>query len=77
MIIPFMPDRWAASAGRFPAMTEHVAFLMKDLVLLAVSINLLKEDLIRLAIADSYITSRSRMNPVELATSSEPLRRIA
>ena len=32
-IIPFMPDGWAASAGGFPAMTEHVAFLMKDVVL--------------------------------------------
>src|SRR5215470_7739642 len=37
-IIPFMPDGWAASAGGFPAMTEKVAFLMKDLVLLAVSV---------------------------------------
>src|SRR5262245_13049230 len=36
-IIPFMPDGWAASAGGFPAMTEHVAFLMKDLVLFAAS----------------------------------------
>jgi uncharacterized membrane protein YkgB len=35
-IIPFFPDGWAASTGGFPAMTEHVAFLMKDLVLLAV-----------------------------------------
>jgi uncharacterized membrane protein YkgB len=46
-IIPFMPDGWAASAGGFPAMTEHVAFLMKDLVLLAVSFYLLKQDLMR------------------------------
>ena len=30
-IIPFMPDGWAAFAGGFPAMTEKVAFLMKDL----------------------------------------------
>ena len=30
-IIPFMPGGWAASAGGFPAMTENVAFLMKDL----------------------------------------------
>ncbi|MGC1967388.1 MAG: DUF417 family protein [Candidatus Acidiferrales bacterium] len=36
-IIPFMPDGWAASAGGFRAMTERVAFLMKDLALLAVS----------------------------------------
>ena len=51
-IIPFMPDGWAASAGGFPAMTEHVAFLMKDLVLLAVSFYLLKQDLVRAAVAD-------------------------
>lgn len=46
-IIPSMPDGWAASAGGLPAMTEHVAFLMKDLVLFAVSFYLLKEDVIR------------------------------
>jgi hypothetical protein len=46
-IIPFMPDGWAASAGGFPAMTEPVAFLMKDLVILAASMYLLRQDLIR------------------------------
>ena len=46
-IIPFMPDGWAASAGGFPAMTGNVAFLMKDVVLLAASFNLLKQDLVR------------------------------
>ena len=46
-IIPFMPDGWATSAGGFPAMTERVAFLMKDLVLLAVSFYLLKQDVAR------------------------------
>jgi len=46
-IIPFMPDGWAVSAGGFPAMTEHVAFLMKDIVLFAVSVYLLRQDLIR------------------------------
>jgi uncharacterized membrane protein YkgB len=46
-IIPFMPDGWAASAGGFPAMTERVAFLMKDLVLFAVSVYLLRRDVIR------------------------------
>ena len=46
-IIPFMPDGWAASAGGFPAMTERVAFLMKDLVLLAVSVYLLRQDVMR------------------------------
>jgi uncharacterized membrane protein YkgB len=43
-IIPFMPDGWAASAGGFPAMTEKVAFLMKDIVLFAASFYLLKQD---------------------------------
>jgi uncharacterized membrane protein YkgB len=46
-IIPFLPDGWAASAGGFPAMTEKVAFLMKDLVLLGVSVYLLRQDVIR------------------------------
>jgi uncharacterized membrane protein YkgB len=46
-IIPSMPDGWAASAGGFPAMTEKVAFLMKDLILLAVSVYLLRQDVIR------------------------------
>jgi uncharacterized membrane protein YkgB len=46
-IIPFMPGGWAASAGGFPAMTGAVPFLMKDVVLLAVSIYLLKQDVVR------------------------------
>lgn len=46
-IIPFMPDGWEPSAGGFPAMVGNVAFLMKDLVLLAVSVYLLKYDLVR------------------------------
>jgi uncharacterized membrane protein YkgB len=48
-IIPFMPDGWAPSAGGFPAMVGNVAFLMKDVVLLAVSFYLLKQDVSRLA----------------------------
>jgi uncharacterized membrane protein YkgB len=47
-IIPFMPDGWAASAGGFPAMTGNIPFLMKDVVLLAASIYLLKQDVARL-----------------------------
>jgi uncharacterized membrane protein YkgB len=50
-IIPFMPDGWAASAGGFPAMVGNVAFLMKDNVLLAVSVYLLRQDMLRLASA--------------------------
>lgn len=52
-IIPFMPDGWAPSAGGFPAMVGNVAFLMKDVVLLAVSFYLLKQDAIRIVAADS------------------------
>jgi uncharacterized membrane protein YkgB len=50
-IIPFMPDGWAASAGGFPAMQGNVAFLMKDVVLLAVSFYLLKQDVARASLA--------------------------
>jgi uncharacterized membrane protein YkgB len=46
-IIPFIPDGCAPSAGGFPAMTERVAFLMKDLVLFAVSFYLLKQDVVK------------------------------
>ncbi|HTU91914.1 MAG TPA: DUF417 family protein [Gemmataceae bacterium] len=46
-IIPFMPDGWAESAGGFPAMTGNIPFLMKDVVLLAVSFYLLKQDVVR------------------------------
>jgi uncharacterized membrane protein YkgB len=46
-IIPFMPDGWAPSAGGFPAMVGNVPFLMKDVVLLAVSFYLLKQDVER------------------------------
>ena len=48
-LIPFIPDGWAASAGGFPAMAINAAFLMKDVVLLAVSVYLLKQDLTRVA----------------------------
>ena len=48
-IIPFMPNGWAESAGGFPAMIGNVAFLMKDVVLLAASVYLLKQDVVRVA----------------------------
>src|SRR5262245_54105220 len=51
-IIPFMPDGWAASGGGFPAMTGNVPFLMKDVVLLAVSFYLLKQDAVRVPLTD-------------------------
>jgi uncharacterized membrane protein YkgB len=52
-IIPFMPDGWAASAGGFPAMTGNVPFLMKDVVLLAVSVYLLKQDVVRASLPEA------------------------
>jgi uncharacterized membrane protein YkgB len=45
-IIPYMPDGWDEAAG-FPAMKGNVAFLMKDFVLLAVSVYLLRHDVTR------------------------------
>src|SRR5580700_9964766 len=59
-IIPFLPDGWAASAGGFPAMTEKVAFLMKDLVLLAVSVYLLRQDVIRASLFKSAASDSSK-----------------
>jgi uncharacterized membrane protein YkgB len=47
-IIPFMPNGWDEVAGGFPAMTNNVPFLMKDIVLLAASYYLLRQDLVRL-----------------------------
>jgi uncharacterized membrane protein YkgB len=41
-----MPNGWDPVAG-FPAMAGNVPFLMKDVVLLAVSIYLLKQDVMR------------------------------
>jgi uncharacterized membrane protein YkgB len=49
-IIPFMPDGWDAAAG-FPAMKGNVAFLMKDVVLLAASLYLQKQDVVRAALS--------------------------
>ena len=46
-IIPFMPDGWSAEG--FPAMTGNVPFLMKDIVLFAASLYLLKQDVARVA----------------------------
>jgi uncharacterized membrane protein YkgB len=56
-IIPFMPNGWDPVAG-FPAMAGNVPFLMKDVVLLAVSIYLLKQDLVRV-LASAKITAQA------------------
>jgi uncharacterized membrane protein YkgB len=54
-IIPFMPAGWAVSAGGFPAMTEKVAFLMKDLVLFAASFYLLRQDVVRTLFSNDHL----------------------
>src|ERR1700739_5035634 len=54
-IIPFMPDGWDASAGGFPAMTGNVPFLMNDVVLLAASFYLLKQDAVRVTQRDRAV----------------------
>ena len=63
-IIPFMPEGWDAAAGGFPAMTGNVPFLMKDIVLLAVSVYLLKQDVQRVV--------RSTSAPAFSAVSQAP-----
>ena len=74
-IIPFIPGGWAETAGGFPAMTETVAFLLKDLVLLAVSVYLLKQDLLRLSIGQPLSSTKS--GPDEFVVSPETLKRTA
>ncbi len=49
-IIPFLPNAWAAEAGGFPAMNLLVAFLVKDILFLAASFYLLKQDLTHAAL---------------------------
>jgi uncharacterized membrane protein YkgB len=72
-IIPFIPGGWAPSAGGFPAMTETVAFLLKDLVLFAASFYLLKQDLLRVSLSAGHMTRPAQM-PVEVSSSPDPLR---
>ena len=50
-ILPFVPDAWDAGAGGFPAMAMNAAFLLKDLVLLVVSVYLLRQDVARVVAA--------------------------
>lgn len=50
-IIFFLPDAWAREAGGFPIMTLPLGFLMKDVLFLAASFYLLKQDLTRAALA--------------------------
>jgi uncharacterized membrane protein YkgB len=49
-ILPVLPDAWEASVG-FPALNMNSGFLVKDVVLLAVSIYLIKQDALRISAA--------------------------
>jgi uncharacterized membrane protein YkgB len=60
-IIPFMPNGWDPAAG-FPAMAGNVPFLIKDVVLLAVSIYLLRQDVLR------YLASAKRSTDAVLVS---------
>src|SRR4051795_3085778 len=59
-IIVFMPEGCDAAAGGFPAMTGNVPFLMKDVVLLAVSVYLLKQDVARASSAEAERSEERR-----------------
>jgi len=75
-ILPFMPGAWAPSAGGFPAMTGTGAFLMKDVVLLAASFYLLKQDLQRVALAEQT-TPTSTIEPRQMASPAQTMQRTA
>ena len=47
-ILPFLPGAWEQSVG-FPALTLNSGFLVKDFVLLAVSIYLMRQDGLRVS----------------------------
>jgi uncharacterized membrane protein YkgB len=70
-ILPFMPGTWEPSAGGFPAMTGTGAFLMKDLVLLAVSFYLLKQDLLRLSLVSYRETVSSATATSEIPSGAD------
>lgn len=67
-ILPFAPDAWDPGAGGFPAMTIVAAFLLKDLVLLTVSVYLLKQDVERVIATREAVTS---LRAVECAAGRE------
>jgi hypothetical protein len=57
-IIPVIPNGWAMSAGGFPATDAPVAFLMKDVALLAASFYSLEQDAVRV-VAETKSTKLS------------------
>src|SRR6201984_1428439 len=63
-IIPFMPDGWDAAAGGFPAMTGNVPFLMKDVVLFAAPVYLLKQDVLKVSLTRAVRLAPGRLERV-------------
>jgi uncharacterized membrane protein YkgB len=61
-IIPFLPDGWVAEAGGFPIMTLPVGFLIKDILFLAASFYLLKQDLTRAALEHARSPARAELH---------------
>jgi uncharacterized membrane protein YkgB len=51
MIIPFAASICAASVGAFPALTENASLSIENLVLFAVSVFLLRQDVMRASIS--------------------------
>jgi uncharacterized membrane protein YkgB len=49
-IMPFLPGAWAQEADGFPIFTLPMGFLLKDVLFLAASFYLLKQDLVRAAL---------------------------
>ena len=49
-IMPLLPGAWAQEAGGFPIFTLPMGFLMKDVLFLAASFYLFKQDLVRAAL---------------------------
>jgi hypothetical protein len=57
-------------------MTEKVAFLMKDFVLLAASFYLLKQDLMRLSLTQYRETNPSAIASTEIPRVEDTLKRV-
>jgi uncharacterized membrane protein YkgB len=75
-IIPFMPDGWDAAAG-FPAMKGNVAFLMKDVVLLAVSVYLLKQDMVRASLSKAERSEGRELSASEVESPARAAEQVA
>ncbi len=75
-IIPFMPDGWDSAAG-FPAMKGNVAFLMKDVVLLAASFYLLKHDMVRASLSVAEQSKGRELSASEVESPARAAEQVA